>query len=118
MDKGQEHITVVVNEAHFTLGGHLDLVKLHFNDFGGVLNHFGGGLTRNDVENADNLGRHRVDQSNHVTRQRDMALIQKLNSQTLVLGRRDKFTIVVVNIEVLGSIDETEVFDTLNDSVN
>jgi hypothetical protein len=67
VDQSQKHVAIVVDEAHFALRSHLDLVELHFNDFGCVLDHLGGRLTRHDIKDADDLGRHRVDQGNNIT---------------------------------------------------
>jgi coenzyme F420-reducing hydrogenase delta subunit len=47
-----------------------------------------------------------------------VALVKELHSETLVLGRAHKFTVVVVNIEVLASIDQSEVLHALHDGVD
>lgn len=87
VNQSQEHVSVVVNKAHLALRGHLDLVQLHLNDFSGVLNLLGSRLSRLDIEDTHDLGRHGVNQCEHIRRERNVTLVQELNSKTLVLGR-------------------------------
>ena len=51
-----------------------------------MLDVFGSGLTRHNVEDPHDLGGHGVNMSEHIAREGDMASIQELDSQTLVLG--------------------------------
>lgn len=47
-----------------------------------------------------------------------MTSIQKFDSEALILGTRDQFSIVVIDVEILTSIDQGKVLCALNDSVN
>lgn len=53
---GQEHVTVAVDEAHLPFTGHFDLIQIHFDDLGRVLDRICRRLTRLDIEDANDLG--------------------------------------------------------------
>jgi len=47
-----------------------------------------------------------------------VAFVQEFDSEALVLGARHKFTVVVVNVEVLAGVDKSEELHTLHNCVN
>lgn len=83
-----------------------------------MLNSLGGWLSGHNVENTDNLWRHRVNNRDHVGAQRNVAFVQEFDSQALILGGGDRFPIVIIDVEVLGGIDQSEIFCALHNCVN
>lgn len=114
----QEHIAIVVDEAHFAFRRQRNLVEFHLNDLSGVLDVLGSRLSRNNIENSHYFGRHWVDQGKYIAGERNVASIQKLNAKTLVLRAGNILAIVVIDVKVLACIDEREVLDALHNSVN
>ena len=55
VNKSKEHISVAINEAHFALTRHLDLVKFHLNNVGGMLNLLNRRFARLNVKDTNNL---------------------------------------------------------------
>jgi hypothetical protein len=72
-------------------------------------------FTAHDVEDLHSLGVCWVDHSKDVRSQGDVALIQELYTEALVLGRGDKLTLVRVDVEVLAGIDQSEILSSLHD---
>lgn len=117
MDFSHEHVAVAVHEAHLALSRDLNLVKLHFDDVSSMLNNFTR-LARVDVESVDFLGVARINDSNNVRRDRQVALVEEFNSESLHSGLTHKFTFIAVYIEVLRSVDNSEELSALDNHVD
>ena len=80
-----------------------------------MLNLGAGWFTAHYVEDLDDLGVGGVDNGKNIRAKRDVSLGNKLNLKTLILGGRDKFSLIRVNVEVLACVDQSEIFCSLND---
>lgn len=112
-----KHVAVAVHETQLAFGWDLNLVELHLDDVGSMLNHFPS-LARVNVEGMDLLGVTRVDDSNHVGCYGQVSLAEELNSEPLHGGLAHQFAFITVDIEVLGSVDDGEEFGALHNHVD
>jgi len=118
MDHSQEHISIAVNEAHFSFTWHFNLVEFHFDNFSRVFNLHIRCLSANNIKYSDYLRISWIDQSKHIRTNWDMSCIQKFNSQSLILRSWYEFSFIVINGEVLACINESKVLSSLYNQVD
>ena len=114
----KEEILVAIDKSHLSLCWHLNLVHVNLNDLRGVLNITISDLSRHNIKYLDTLWIGWINDSHNISRNRNVSLVQEFNSQALVFGWWNFFTLIIKDVEVLTSIDQSEIFGTLNDKEN
>ena len=72
-------------------------------------------FTTHNIEDLNHFRARGVNDGKHIRTERNVSLVQELNSKALALWRGDKFTLVRIDIEVLAGIDQSEILCSLDD---